>query len=301
MKPWTPMLLLALWVPALPCRAADAPATVEAPPAAASTPPASTADVEHCVRQHERARMLRLDEQWPEAREAMSRCADEACPVAIRTDCSDWLDELSQMIPTLLVVVERDDDGKHPVRLELDGRVLDLPEQLGPIEVMPGRHRLKFMLVSYPSVEQEIVLEKGEKNRVVRVRFAREPKPLPAPAAAPARAPPRASRPIPVATYLLAGGAVAAFASSGWLLTSTLSSLSAARANCAPTCKSSDREDIEARLLVADAIAGAGVVLTGLAVYTFVKRPVILETGASLAPKIGVGRGRADLFIQGRF
>jgi len=99
------LLALALGTTAFPCRGQNAPA-----------PEASTADVERCVNQHETARLLRLNEQWLDARRAMTRCADESCPIAIRTDCAEWLGELSQIIPTLIVVVERDDEiDEQPV------------------------------------------------------------------------------------------------------------------------------------------------------------------------------------------
>ncbi|HEY3500567.1 MAG TPA: hypothetical protein VGK73_38000, partial [Polyangiaceae bacterium] len=126
-------------------------------PCHAETPEGSgvTADaVASCVETHEAARLSRLGERWLDARAAMNRCADPACPLAIRSDCSAWLEELAAALPTLLVVVERDDDGKEPVRLEIDGHALDLPAEIGPIEVLPGPHTLRFTLGSYPAVQK---------------------------------------------------------------------------------------------------------------------------------------------------
>ena len=243
-----------------------------------------TADaIASCVESHEAARLSRLREQWLEARAAMIRCAEPACPLALRSDCSAWLDELAATLPTLLIVVERDDDGKQPVHVEIDGQAQDLPPEVGPIELVPGTHTLRFTLGSYPVVLRTIELQKGEKNRVLRVRFTREGTPPAAaspPPLADAPAPPRESRPVPLATYLAAGGALAAFVTSGVLLASALSSFDAAKDSCAPECHNGEREAIDARLLAADIVGGAGIVLGGVGVYTFVTRPVVVDAGA---------------------
>lgn len=283
------------------------PSGARATPAPASepseaAPEASTTEVARCVDQHEQASKLRLEERWFEAREAMRGCAVDACPIAIRTDCKTWLEELGRTIPTLLVVVERDDGGAEKVTLELDGQSVELPHEPMPIEVLPGSHRLRFSLRGYPPVEQEIVVAKGEQNRVIKVRFARPREPeRPAPLVVPPPAP-RATRPVPTSTYLLAGGATAAFAASSVLLASTLSSLSEARETCAPECDSDERRKIEARLLTVDVLAGVGVVLGGLAVFTFVTRPTVYEaTAPGVAPALRASGKGASLSLEGRF
>jgi len=260
----------------------------------AGAPETQTSEVERCVDAHEHARLSRLREQWIEARSAMSRCADPACPLAIRGDCSAWLEEVERVLPTLLIVIERDDDGETPVELTLDGRALELPSEPGPIEVLPGTHRLRFTLRGYPPAEHEVSVNKGEKYRVVRVRFARAPARLSRPTPAPP------ARPVPTATYVLAGGAVTAFAVSGLLFGTALYSLSSARESCAPGCPRSERESIEARLLAADLLGGAGVALGGLAVYTFLKRPAVARESA-LSPELELSRGRVAVSLGGRF
>jgi hypothetical protein len=236
-----------------------------------------------------------LDEQWLEARERMLLCQEASCPIAIRSDCAAWLEEVTRVLPTLLVVVERDDDGSANVELEIDGRRLELPNPPRPLEVLPGTHRLKIGLSGYPGVERVVVLEKGEKNHVVRVTFARE-RPAPAPVAP---RPPRPTRPIPVATYALASGALAALATSGVFLASGLSARDDALDTCAPECEPAQADSIDARLLAADLFGAAGLVLGGLAVYTYVARPTVMET--ALSPRLEVSRYGSRLSLEGRF
>jgi len=274
----------------------------EQPPRASA--PLSTPAVEGCVSAHDRAGGLVRSEQWLDARQALSGCVDEACPIAIRADCQGWLGDVAAALPTVLIVLERDDEGKRPVRLELDGRSEELPEKLGPIELMPGPHRLRFLLEGYAAIEHDVTLEKGEKNRVVTVRFVRPNvvAPLPAsPPPPPPRAAPERRRPVPLATYLYAGGAVVSFGISGALLGSALASRNSAREDCAPGCPTSERESIDRRLLAADIMGGVGLVLGGLAVYSYIDRPWVTVGAGTTRFSLAVEGERTRLMLEGEF
>jgi hypothetical protein len=243
---------------------------------AAAAAPDESGAVAECVAAHERAGILRLEQRWEDARAAMNACAAQTCPLALRTDCTRWLEELSALLPTLLVVIERDDDGKHPVRLSIDGRELDLSESLRPIEVLPGTHRLEFTLPSYAPLFYDVSVREGEKNKVVRVRFERErEQPAPPPAREPAPAPTTPSRPVPTITYLFAGSAILAAGASGSLLAAALSRKDTANERCAPGCYDGQRDEVDRLLLGADLTGAASLVFAGLAVYTFVSRPTL--------------------------
>ena len=230
-------------------------------------PNTSTAEVERCVEAHDSARVLMLDEKW--------------------------LEEVTRILPTLLVMVERDDDGTSRVELAIDGKSLELSNPPQPIELPPGTHLVRVHLEPYPPVERIIVLSRGEKNHVVRVRFASEkPAPLPPPA-------PKPTRPIPVVTYVLAGSAIAAFATSGILLASALTSRNDALDRCAPVCTPEERDSIDARLLAADIFGGAGIVLGGVAAYTFLTRPTVQEM--AFVPSFEVSKTGSKLSFGGRF
>jgi hypothetical protein len=274
------------------------PVTV-APAATAAPGELSAPAVAECVAIHDSAGLLRREDRWLEARAAMQRCGDDACPIAIRTDCRTWLDEIVLILPTLLVVVERDDDGKRPVKLELDGQSIELPEKLGPIEVLPGAHRLRFTLEGYPPVETEVTLQKGEKNHVVRARFLRPQVAAPAPPTV--RSPARPTRPAPLATFLYAGGSVLSFAMAAVLLGTALDARANARDTCAPGCPESRRDSIDRRLLLADVAGLVGAGLGGMAVYTFVRRPQVTTTSQAPALRVAVAAGHAELVVGGSF
>jgi hypothetical protein len=254
----------------------------------------SRAEVEQCVAQHDSARQLRLGEQWDNARAAMLSCADERCPLAIAADCRAWLDELARQMPTLIIVVE----GEVPtstLRAELDGASVELKDPPSPIDSWPGAHRLRLEVLGQEPVVVNFSLEKGEKNHIERVRFAR---PQAVPVVAPTRIP---TRPVPASTYWLSAGALAAFATSTAFLVSGLSEHGDARDICAPNCDPRIRSSIQARLLVADIAGGAGLVLGGLAIYTYLKRPVVFKEPRPSGPAVSANREGFSLSWRGQF
>jgi len=258
----------------------------------------SRAEVEQCVAQHDSARQLRLSEQWESARAATLSCADERCPLAIAADCRAWLDELARLMPTLIIVVE----GEHlfapsALRVELDGANIELKDPPSPIELRPGAHRLRFDVPGGKPVELNFSLQKGEKNHIERVRFTR-PEVTPAPAPLANRT---ATRPIPPATYWLSAGALAAFATSTAFLVSAVDEHGDAREICAPNCDPPIRSSIQARLLVADIAGGAGLVLGGLAIYTYLRRPVVFTEPRPSGPVVRATGEGVSLSWRGQF
>jgi hypothetical protein len=136
----------------------------------------------------------------------------------------------------------------------------------------------------------------------VSVRFARERLPQPAsPLPVQLWPAPRATRPVPIATYLLSGGALAAFSVSAALLLSGLSAKADAEETCAPDCSSDTRQSIDLRILLADVAGAAGVVLGGLSVYTFVSRPVVYDRASARLPTSTPAARPWALSFEGRF
>lgn len=257
----------------------------------------SPADVEQCVAQHDSARKLRLSERWLAARSAMLACADERCPMAIGADCRAWFEELASVLPTLIVVVQREDpvSRSSPLHVLLDGEPLDLPEPPAPVELLPGRHHLRVELGS-SFVERDVSLKKGEKNHLEHFRVGPHPLPPPSPSS-----PLTPSRPIPVPTYAFSAGALVAFGGAAALLESALRQRQEAELTCAPYCAHSVRKRIQTRLVLADIAAGTGLVLAGLGLYSFVRRPVLTSLARGFGPALVTTNDSAALFWQGQF
>jgi hypothetical protein len=253
----------------------------------------SRVEVEQCVADHDGARKARLEEQWLGARARMVSCADERCPLAIAADCRAWLEELAGLMPTLIVVVEGEHlaPGKSAPKVELDGNPIELRDPPSPIELLPGPHRLRFEFPGEHPVTREFSLDQGEKNHIERLRRA-----------PPAHAVNRVqTRPVQPSSYWLSAGALAAFAGSAALLASALNERADAQATCAPTCDPSIANSIQTRLLLADVTAGAGLVLGGLAVYTYVRRPVVLAAPKAAGPTVSASAHGMSVLWSGEF
>ena len=258
------------------------------------SPEASIERVQACAADHDRARQLLLAERWLDARAAMRACAETPCPLAISSDCQAWLEDLNRMLPSALILIERGSNAPVPKSVELDGSPFTPTEPPAPVELLPGLHQLRLTLPDGTTMAREFLLKKAEKNHIERVLV---PTPVPA---APRRAPHpiKMHRPVPAATYLLATGALAAFAGSTAWLVSALHERSDARATCSPVCDPDVRTSIDTRLLFSDLSGGAGVALSALALYSFLARP---EVPRAIDPEVEVDANGFALSLRGQF
>src|SRR5262249_39749169 len=130
----------------------------------------------------------------------------DVCPHVVRKDCLRWMDELRES-QSSIVLGARDEAGNDvlDVRVSIDGKVaadvLDGKAILGD----PRPHRLGFEGGRGPSVELDIVVREGEKNRVVAVALRRSVA-APAPAPADAAPPPPSARSGRWTAGIVAGG-----------------------------------------------------------------------------------------------
>jgi len=173
-----------------------------------------------CVSAAESAQRQRSSGKLREARASLLMCSRPVCPAIVRADCTGWLADNEASLPTLVLRAE-DEHGRElsDVRVELDGELVASRLDGVPIASDAGEHWLAFERSGGPVVRVRIVVETGEKNRVITVKLAEEPPPK-VPAAAPVvqkAPPPEAPRPAArsnAPAWALAGvaaGAVASF------------------------------------------------------------------------------------------
>jgi hypothetical protein len=264
-----------------------------------------------CVQEHESGRLYKTELRFFEARRALTRCASLDCPLAVRADCQNWLAEVEALVPTVVVVLEGEPPGRTLVRMTIDG--LATEQNLGgPIELAPGEHRLRFELPPYAPVEQLVELSPGEKNRVVRVRFADSPR-VPAASLQSSARPPAdvgqipggpalaQTRPIPTVTYVLGASAAVSAAAAGILLVSALIDQDRAKERCAPFCAPELLDSIDRRLLFAD-LAGAGALLLGgLTTYSYLTRPTETKVVGQRRVSLQLRATGASVTLGGEF
>jgi hypothetical protein len=230
-----------------------------------AAPPTAKADTQACVASFEHAQRLRAETKLLAARAELRACAAEACPSSVTTMCLTWLREVDDALPTVTVGA-RTENGADvlDVRVWIDGSFVQTSGL--PIEIDPGPHTVRGEALGGQSIEEKLIVNAGERNRLVRLTF-RSPK-----RRAPEDEPvvPHGSKAVPIAmgvasTILVGVGSVLAIQAG--------SDLGALRSGCGATrsCAADDVDSVKARMTIGDALIGVGVVSLAVAAWLFLR------------------------------
>jgi hypothetical protein len=131
---------------------------------------ADRAETQACVEASEKGQSLRDEEKYRAAREAFIQCSRDVCPAVVVKSCANWLRELDQTVPTI-VLAARDDQGKDiaDVTVTFDGKPLATRLDGKPLEVDGGEHALHFEHAGSLPVDERVIVRAGEKTRIVMV------------------------------------------------------------------------------------------------------------------------------------
>jgi hypothetical protein len=230
-----------------------------------------------CVAAHLTARLALERQTLIQVRSELRRCAAAGCPIAIRAECSEWLNQAERQVPTLVLSARTERGDVTEARVTMDGQLVT--EQLDghPLEAQPGPHVLTFDLLDGRRQELKIVVGVGEKDRLVRADFA-APKPT-APATA-ASASNRATTTGPnlglsthrqrdtglVLILAAAGSALAA----GGLTYVGIEQRNSAKDSCAPFCSDAETNRVRRWFILADVAGIAAAATGGLGLYLII-------------------------------
>jgi hypothetical protein len=130
-----------------------------------------------CLANFMKAQELRTGGQWLQARKSLRRCGQRSCSDVVRVKCVEWLGELQGQLPSI-VIAAKDKGGNDlsSVSLTIDGNLVPFKKARLGIELDPGEHALELRHKGRRRGVR-IVLAAGEKNRAVRVTFARRLQP----------------------------------------------------------------------------------------------------------------------------
>ena len=274
-----------------------------------SAPPDLTAEKKGCVNAYEGAQRARKVGHLVESRGELVACGGDQCPAVVRSECIRWLEEVDRSLPSI-VVSAKDASGRDTmlVRVTVDGRPF-LERLDGKSSVIdPGPHALRFELPGATPVEQQVVVNQGEKNRPIVVSFEPDQAPAtPVPVAREHTAPlPADASSGPSALPYVVGaigvvgiGAFAAFALAGKAGEHELRDR-----GCAPLCDRGEVDAVRHKYLIADISLGVGVVALGAAAYLLLSgdhTPAASTTAARPALDLGPVAGGAGMTWSGRF
>lgn len=235
-----------------------------------------------CASSYEKAQEHRTAGRLLEAEEALTRCAADACPAFVKSDCAQWLTEVKREVPTVqFEVTGPKGEPITAVRVFVDGELL-LEELDGkPVPLDPGDHELRFEIEGAEPETRQVLVRQGHKDRAVQVSFAagKAAEPEVAPPAEPAPtadAPPEAvdesAEPGPLRPYAWIAGGVGAAALVSWGVFAALGSSqqSDLESTCKPNCASSDVDSVRTKYLIADVSLITGIVGLGAGVVLYV-------------------------------
>ncbi len=262
-------------------------------------PTAAAEPVDQCINAFETAQVERDRGRLNHARELLTLCAQEACPAVIRQDCREWLFDIEQRIPSV-VLRARTADGPDlaEVRVFADGELLTDRLDGRPLRLDPGARRLLWEYPGYESVVTDIIVREGEKNRFVSATFSRRD--VAGGGDAGGGVDTGAVGSVPSAAWVAGGVGVVGLGTFVVLGLSVESREQEMQSSCAPNCSADRAHALERDALLANVALGVGVI--GLAVATWIAlSPGEAPPPAAASVEIRATPGGAAAVVSGRF
>jgi hypothetical protein len=225
-----------------------------------------------CLSAYEQGQRLRKKHALKDARAELLTCAREPCPQAFRPECTQWLEEVARLVPSIVLRAQGDGDVTD-VTVSIDGIVVTTRLDGTALELDPGEHTLRFVADGRAPVEQKVLVVEGEKTRIISVTLppiaTNEVRPA---ARATVPGPAEPTRSVPTASWILGGLGVVALGSFAYFGATALSQRGKLEA-CDPNCRQEDIDDTRTRLLVADISLGVSIVSLGVATILWLATP----------------------------
>ena len=236
-----------------------------APPTTKS--PSTTAAKQACVAAHEEAQKHRVQKKLHAARERYVACARAECPLVLRKECSEQLDQMEEAAPTI-VLEALDDRGSSDaqVKVTVDGELVGERLTGGAIPVEPGEHVVVFERASDGKrLEQRVLVVEGEKNRKVVADY-QTLAPKPPEADSNGARPPEAATTVPVVAFVAGGIALAGLGSFAFFSLSGMGTEDDLAKRCAPRCADDDVAAVKRDYAIADVSLAVSVIAAAAAV-----------------------------------
>jgi hypothetical protein len=217
-----------------------------------------------CQVQHSQGQVLRKDGRLLEAQQAFHACAEARCPEPLQDDCFVLHEEVTNAIPSVLLMARRNGEDLPEVRVFIDGQRDPLAITGRPLPLDPGGHHFRFIAPGQGVVDVRATLIEREKNRVIAADFG---------------SPTETAEPTHPGAYVFGGlgilslGSFAAFSLSGRHQEFEL-------IECAPNCSERKVERMRRLYLYGDISLGVSLLSFGVATY------LLLESRAGTPQRV---------------
>jgi hypothetical protein len=244
-------------------------------------------DKKGCLDAYREAQRARRDEALLRAREQLLVCARPECPLIVQNDCIPWLADVQKAVPSV-VLSARAADGRDlvDVRVTMDGRPLAVTLDGKSLDVDPGVHEFRFEAPGFPPAELRVLVQKAEKDRLVRVTMAAAPSGAVPSTPEPAQT--EVTRPVPGWAWVAAGAGLAGWGGLAYFGIRFDQKYDDLRA-CEPSCPSSQVDAASATRTLAFVSLGIGAVGTAAAVALYLTRPEVSVPARTRDKPVGLG------------
>ncbi len=130
--------------------------------------------IEQCVQDSEAGQVSRLQSKLRDARARFEACSQPACPAAVRSACTQWLSEVLDATPTVIVGARLSGGDVPAARATLDGQPWLASLSGTPEALDPGEHVIGVEHEG-ARAEQRLVVNASEKDRLVVLTLVRPP------------------------------------------------------------------------------------------------------------------------------
>lgn len=220
-----------------------------------------------CAAESEHGQEIRNEGKLRAARTHFLKCASTSCPAVIHQDCTAWLSELEQRIPTVVFSVRTaDGEDVSDVRVSVGGELLVGRLDGRAVQVDPGEYVFRFERSNGDEVSQRVMVREGERGRPIAVVLPRRVEEVREPG-------PQKSNGPPLATWIFGGLSLGGFAAFTYLWFSAVGDAKDLKSTCEPRCVESDLDGPRRKALFADVALGVGIASALAAAGFYVFRP----------------------------
>jgi hypothetical protein len=137
--------------------------------------PAKADDKQVCSDGYEKSQSLRDDGKLLKSREQLRLCARASCAAFITKTCTDWLSEVEQRIPSIVLSAKSGAGADLiDVRVTMDGVALTNNLDGRAVEVDPGAHTFVFESAG-ERVEERFAVKESAKGQLLSVTIGKPP------------------------------------------------------------------------------------------------------------------------------
>jgi hypothetical protein len=144
-----------------------------------------------CAAPYESAQQHRNAGDLLKSRDDLRRCSATTCPALIQSDCTSWLAQVTEAIPSVVFMAKLDDESVLDVSVSVDGAAVAAQLDGKPVELNPGLHTFSFERKGFSPIEKKLIVAPHQTGQIVSVGW-KSPSVAALPTAAPTAIEPEA-------------------------------------------------------------------------------------------------------------